>query len=335
MRILIVAPSWVGDMVMAQSLFIALKQRHPDCQIDVIAPPGTLALSDYMPELSCSFEMPVTRGKLGLMTRIKLGQELRQYHYDQAILLPNTWKSALTPFFAKIPLRTGYVGECRWGLLNDARKLDKTKLTKTVQRFVALANQPNDNDTVDIPKPFLRVDPTRQKQVIQKYNLVVEGKILALCPGAEYGEAKRWPVKHFAEVARQQIKQGWQVWLLGSAKDQVVTGQINQIAGGACVDLAGKTSLGEAVDLLSLVDQVVSNDSGLMHVASALNKNLIAIYGSSDPNFTPPLSDKAKILYAGLSCSPCFKRVCPFGHTDCLDGISAESVISELNSFAS
>ena len=332
MRFLVVAPSWVGDMVMAQSLFITLKQQHPDCRIDVIAPPGTLALLSYMPEVTLAFEIPVKRGKLGLSTRIKLGQNLRQYHYDQAILLPNTWKSALTPFFANIPLRTGYVGECRWGLLNDARRLDKTKLTKTVQRFVALAYQSNAETPADLPKPSLQIDPKAQKQVLEKFNCAEDRKILALCPGAEYGEAKRWPVSHFAEVANQQIKQGWQVWLLGSGKDQTVTQEINQLTNNACLDFAGKTSLGEAVELLSLVDAVVSNDSGLMHVASALNKNLIAIYGSSDPNFTPPLNDKAKILYAGLSCSPCFKRACPLGHTRCLTDISANSVIDELNS---
>lgn len=333
MRFLVVAPSWVGDMVMAQSLFISLKQQHPDSRIDVIAPPGTLALLNYMPEVSLAFEMPVKRGKLGLLTRIKLGHSLRQHHYDQAILLPNTWKSALTPFFANIPLRTGYVGEFRWGLLNDARHLDKTKLTQTVQRFVALAYQPKADNLTDIPKPAFQIDPTAQKKGLEKFNITEGRKILALCPGAEYGEAKRWSVSHFAEVAKQQIKQGWQVWLLGSGKDQTVTAEINQLTNNACLDFAGKTSLGEAVDLLSLVDAVVSNDSGLMHVASALNKNLIAIYGSSDPNFTPPLNDKAKILYAGLSCSPCFKRVCPLGHTDCLTGISASSVISELNTF--
>lgn len=333
MQFLVVAPSWVGDMVMAQSLFIRLKQQYPDCRIDVIAPPGTLALLSYMPEVRLAFEMPVKRGKLGLLTRIKLGRALRQHHYDQAILLPNTWKSALTPFFANIPLRTGYVGEGRWGLLNDARRLDKTKLTKTVQRFVALASQSSPNNLIDFPKPAFKIDPQCQERVLGKYQLSENRKILALCPGAEYGEAKRWPVAHFAEVARQQIKLGWQVWLLGSAKDQTVTAEINQLTNNTCFDFAGKTSLGEAVDLLSLADAVVSNDSGLMHVASALNKNLIAIYGSSDPNFTPPLNDKAKILYAGLSCSPCFKRVCPLGHTECLTGISASTVIGELKTF--
>lgn len=302
MYILVTAPSWVGDMVMAQSLFITLKQQHPDCQIDVIAPPWTLALAQHMPEVSQGFVMPVTRGKLGLMERIKLGQSLRDQHYDQAILLPNTWKSALTPFFANIPKRTGYVGECRWGLLNDIRRLDKTLLTKTVQRFVALAAPSTVKTIPDCPTPVFSINKDRQQQLIQQYHLPENKKALALCPGAEYGVAKRWPVRHYAEVARQKISEGWQVWLFGSAKDQAVAAEINRLTGNQCLDFSGKTSITEAVDLLSLADVVVSNDSGLMHVASALNKNLIAIYGSSDPNFTPPLSDKAKILYLSLEC---------------------------------
>lgn len=329
MRVLVIAPSWVGDMVMAQSLFITLKQQYPDCRIDVIAPLATIPLLDYMPEVSLGIEMTVKRGKLGLLTRIKSGLNLRDHYYDQAIVLPNTWKSALTPFFARIPQRTGYVGECRWGLLNDARLLDKTKLTKTVQRFVALATM-SKADAEDFPKPVFKVDPERQNQVIQKYHLSKDRKIAALCPGAEYGEAKRWPISHYAEVARQLIDYGWQVWLLGSGKDQAVTDQINQLTDGACLDFAGKTSLGEAVDLLSLVEVAVSNDSGLMHVASALNKKVLAIYGSSDPNFTPPLNDKARIFYSALECSPCFKRICPLGHTACLTDINPGSVISEL-----
>jgi heptosyltransferase-2 len=329
-RILIVGASWVGDMVMAQSLFITLKQQHPDCQIDVIAPPWTLALLARMPEVSLAIEMPVVRNKLGLMERIKLGKQLRSHHYDQAILLPNTWKSALTPFFADIPLRTGYVGECRWGLLNDVRHLDKTVLTQTVQRFVALAF-PATSCVPHCPAPIFNINPEHQQQLITQYALPTNCKILALCAGAEYGEAKRWPVTHYAAVARQKISEGWQVWLLGSPKDQAVAADINRLADNSCIDFSGKTSMTDAVDLLSLADVVVSNDSGLMHVASALNKNLIALYGSSDPKFTPPLSDNAKIIYLGLDCSPCFKRDCPLGHTQCLTDIRPEQIIAEIN----
>ena len=329
-RILIIGPAWIGDMVMAQSLFITLKQQYPDCQIDVLAPAWTLALVERMPEVSLALAMPpLARGQLGLMERIKLGKSLRSHHYDQAILLPNTWKSALTPFFANIPLRTGYTGECRWGLLNDIRRLDKTVLTQTVQRFVALAASSQPAVAPMCPVPRLRINLENQQQALDKFVLHTKSKILALCPGAEYGEAKRWPAAHYAQVAKARLHAGWQVWLFGSQKDAAVAAQINQLNDNRCVDLSGKTSITEAIDLLALADAVISNDSGLMHVAAALNKKLIALYGSSDPRFTPPLNANAKIISLGLDCSPCFKRQCPLGHTRCLVDITPQQVIEE------
>jgi heptosyltransferase-2 len=332
MRILLVGPSWVGDMVMAQSLLITLKQRFSDCQIDVLAPVWTFALLDKMPEVSLALPMPaLARGQLGLRERIKLGKSLRAHRYDQAILLPNTWKSALIPFFANIPLRTGYTGECRWGLLNDVRRLDKSVLTQTVQRFVALGEYPQPVIPPICPMPQLRVSDEKRRHAADKFALQTQSKILALCPGAEYGAAKRWPAFHFAELARLKRQEGWQVWMFGSPKDIPVGAQINQLSHNACIDLTGKTNLSEAVDLISLADVVVSNDSGLMHVAAALNKKLISIYGSSDPLFTPPLSKKAKIIRLDRQCSPCFKRECPLGHMQCLLNITPQRINREVS----
>lgn len=333
-RILVVGPAWVGDMVMAQSLFITLKQQQPDCQIDVIAPAWTLGLLQRMPEVSLAIEMPLKRGKLGIFARIKLGKSLRSHHYDQAILLPNTWKSALTPFFAKIPLRTGYRGEFRKGLLNDMRRLDETVLLQTVQRFVALADTKQPTIPPSCPFPQFKVSQENQQQVIAKYSINTQTKILALCPGAEFGESKQWPAIYYAKVARDKINSGWQVWLLGSTKDMVIAAEINQLCTGGCVDFCGETNIVEAIDLLSLADAVISNDSGLMHVAAALNKNLIAIYGSSDPEFTPPLSSTAKIIHLGINCSPCFQRTCPLEHTHCLTEIKPHQVLETLDSFS-
>jgi heptosyltransferase-2 len=326
-KILVVGPSWVGDMVMAQSLFITLKQADPYCRIDVLAPAWTFSLLERMPEVATAIPMPLKRGQFGLMNRIKLGRQLRSAGYDQAILLPNSWKSALIPFFADIPMRTGYIGECRWGLLNDARKLDKKRLTMTVQRFVALGLPKTASLPPAYPAPRIMVGPDRQQRVIEKFNLTRSEKILALCPGAEYGPAKRWPAGHYAEVARQKIAQGWQVWLFGSDKDKDVAEAINQETGRLCSDFSGRTSLAEAVDLLSLANAVVTNDSGLMHVAAALDKKIIALYGSSDPGFTPPLNKKARVISLNLDCAPCFKRDCPLGHTRCLAEIRPDQVL--------
>lgn len=323
-KILVIGPSWVGDMVMAQSLFIALEQQHPDCVIDVLAPSWSLQLLQRMPEVNQAIAMPFGHGQFDLLGRIRFGQSLQIHQYDQAIVLPNSWKSALIPFFAKIPKRTGYIGEMRWGFINDARKLDKNLLTMTVQRFVALA------DVAEYAFPKLVISSAQQQAVIETFSINQQQKILALCPGAEYGPAKRWPIEHFAAVASQIAAKGWQVWLMGSEKDQSVTEEINLQANQVCRDFAGKTSLAEAVDLMSLANVVVSNDSGLMHVAAALDKKLIALYGSSDPGFTPPLHADATIINLNLECSPCFKRECPLGHTQCLVGISPDQVIAAI-----
>ncbi|MGZ8915948.1 MAG: lipopolysaccharide heptosyltransferase II, partial [Methylobacter sp.] len=281
-KILVVGPFWVGDMVMAQSLFITLKKVLSECRIDVLAPAWSFSLLERMPEVSKAIAMPLTHGEFGLPARIRLGRQSASEKYDQAILLPNSWKSALIPFFAAIPVRTGFLGEGRWGLLNDIGMLDEKSLTMTVQRFVALGLPGSTSLPPEYPIPALTIEPGRQQAVIQKFNLTPpSAKVLALCPGAEYGPAKRWPASYFAEVVRHKLDQGWQVWIFGSDKDKEVAELINKAALGFCTDFTGRTTLAETVDLLSLANTVVTNDSGLMHVAAALDKKIIALYGSS------------------------------------------------------
>jgi heptosyltransferase-2 len=317
-------------MVMAQSLFMALKEQHNHCVIDVLAPAWSLALMECMPEVRKAIIMPLGHGQFDFKGRKALGKKLRVEEYDESIVLPNSWKSALVPYFANIPKRTGYFGEIRWGLLNNSRKLDKQFLTKTVQRFVALASAPNAILPI-IPQPRLLVDPASVAETGSTFDVPEKtSKVLGLCPGAEYGPAKRWPETHYAEVAKQALEKGWQVFLFGSAKDEPVTAKINELAGNGCRDVAGKTSLTQALDLMSLCDVVVSNDSGLMHVAAALNIKTIALYGSSDPSFTPPLHPEAEVISLGLSCSPCFKRECPLVHLDCLRKILPKQVLALL-----
>jgi heptosyltransferase II len=320
-------------MVMAQSLLMSLKKSYPDSLIDVLAPAWSLPLLDRMPEVAKAIIMPFQHGQFGLMTRIKLGRQLRSERYDQAIVLPNSWKSALIPFFANIPHRTGFLGEYRWGLLNDARKLNKAALTMTVQRFVALGVAKNSPQPPDYQQPSLANDKSGQAAVIHKFNLTLTEKILVLCPGAEYGPSKRWPAAYFAQIATAKMQQGWQVWLLGSEKDKDAANAINTITNQQCWDFIGQTSLTEAIDLMSLADTVVANDSGLMHLAAALDKTVIAIYGSTPPEFAPPLCKKAQTVTLKLPCSPCRARICPLyplehpDHTQCLTGIKPERIL--------
>lgn len=334
-KILVLGPAWVGDMVLAQSLFKTLKAQQPEVIIDVAAPAWTLPLLERMPEINEAIALPFKHGQLALGERIRFGRSLKNKGYTQAILLTNSFKSTVLPFAAGIPRRTGFLGEYRYGLLNDIRPLDKSRLPRTVDRFVTLGLAPNSELPLSIPEPELIANKDSALLALQRLgHAAPKTKVLGLCPGAEYGEAKRWPAEYYAEVANEALKQGWEVWLFGSDKDTPVTTYINQLTGMQCLDLSGKTKLGEAIDIMSLVSAVVSNDSGLMHVAAALGKPLVAIYGSSDPHHTPPMNAKATILYLGLECSPCFKRECPLtdpaAHLGCLRNINPDMVISQL-----
>ncbi len=329
-KILVLGPSWVGDMVLAQSLFKTLKERFTNCIIDVAAPTWTLPLLERMPEVRNGIALPFKHGQLALLERIRFGKSLQTEQYDQAIILTNSFKSAILPFAARIPVRTSFLGEMRYGLVNDIRALDKAKLPRTVDRFVALGLT-KDEAPGNIQNPALIAN--RQNAFATLENLGLKepvNQILGLCPGAEYGEAKRWPAEYYAEVANAALNNGWQVWLFGSDKDIPVTDEINRFTQNRCLDLGGKTKLGQAIDLMSMCDAVVSNDSGLMHVAAALDKKLVAIYGSSDPYHTPPMSSKAVVEYLGLECSPCFQRQCPLIHLNCLKNIPPSQVINHL-----
>lgn len=317
-------------MVLAQSLFKVLKQRHLGCRIDVLAPPWTLPVLARMPEIAEGISLPFRHGELALGRRWAFGKSLRERGYDRVILLPNSLKSAIVPFAAGVPVRTGFVGELRYGLLNDARKLDKTRLPRTVDRFVALGLEPGALQPA-VPDPALVPDAANAAAALARLGRAAPAApVLGLCPGAEYGPAKRWPPEHFAEVAQAKLAEGWEVWLFGSDKDAPVTGEIQRLAGGRCLDLGGRTSLADAIDLMSLCRAVVSNDSGLMHVAAALGQRLVAIYGSSDPRHTPPMSARATVRYLHLECSPCFERTCPLKHLRCLRNISPASVLELL-----
>lgn len=330
-KILIIGPSWVGDMVLAHSLFQVIKQRNPDAAIDVAAPAWTLPLLERMPEVNQCIALPFKHGQLALRERMQFGRALKSSGYTQAILLVNSLKSAILPFAAGIAKRTGFLGEMRYGLLNDIRSLDKNKLPRTVDRFVALADETTQH-TAAIPNPRLIANYENALKVLSKFQLSAPTqKVLGLCPGAEYGEAKRWPAEYYAAVANAAISKGWTVWLFGSDKDIPVTTTIQQLTQNRCIDWGGKTSLGDAIDLISLCDTVISNDSGLMHVAAALDRKLIAIYGSSDPHHTPPMHSDAVIKYLGLDCSPCFERTCPLQNEQqklaCLRQIKPDQII--------
>ena len=308
-KILIIGPSWVGDMVMAQTLFRLLKKQDPNIVIDVLAPDWTRALLDRMPEVNQSMALPFKHGEFNIKKRWQFGRDLIAKQYDQSIVLPNSWKSAIIPYAAKIPVRTGWLGECRWGLLNNIYYKPK-QWALMIERFMALGVSNGLSNQNNLKKPYLlpklKINQDNLTLILEKFNLNKNKPILVLCPGAEFGPAKRWPTEHFASVAKTKISDGWQVWILGSPKDKPMADEIQGYTDNACIDLSGQTNLAEAIDLMSLAQSAVCNDSGLMHIAAALDIPVVVPYGSSSPDFTPPLGERVAIANLNLECSPCF-----------------------------
>ncbi len=341
-KILIIGPSWVGDMVMAQALFITLQEdarmQGGALVIDVLAPAWSRPLLERMPQVNQAIDLPFAHGELNLTGRYRLGKSLRAKGYDEVILLPNSLKSALVPMFAKIPKRTGWRGEARGLILNDMRYLDPEALPLMVQRFVALA-RPGGSELPEIlPKPSLVTAPESVLKAMQAMDLDSQRPVLVICPGAEFGDAKQWPATHYASLSAEKIAEGWQVWILGSAKDNAVALEIQGLIAEelqmSCKILTGRTSLAQAIDLMSVASAVVSNDSGLMHVAAALGKPIVALYGSTSADFTPPLADQVQLLSIDIDCRPCFKRTCPLGHKRCLVDLSPSLALEALEKLA-
>lgn len=316
-------------MVMAQPLLSLLHQRG--YTIDILALPWIHRMLSRIPYICNVIEMPIGHGQLALGRRRCIGYSLRSCKYDQAIVLPNTFKSALIPFFARIKQRTGFHGEMRYGLLNDRRQLKASQMPRLVQQYYSLGLHKLDEIPAKIPYPELCIDMQQRQMTLEILGVKLSDQlIIALCPGAEYGEAKRWPAKYYAELADQLLNRNYAVWLFGSAKDKAICELINEHNNKRCLNLAGKTQLDQSIDLMSLVSVAVVNDSGLMHVACALGLKTIAIYGSTSPDYTPPLSDDAHVITLNLKCSPCFKRVCPLGHLDCLNNIPVSQVFDKV-----
>jgi heptosyltransferase II len=307
-KVLVIAPSWVGDMVMSQVLFKLLYKQHAgEIVIDVLVNSWAAGLVMRMPEINKVIPSPFKHGKLALFERIKLGFSLRSERYDQVFVLPNSFKSAIVAFFSGAAKRTGFVGEMRYGLLNDVYRLDKNGLPLMIDRVSALANQGQKVNNIDVPK--LQVDLKNQGALLTQFGL------------------------DFATLGNKLVGLGYQIIILGSVKDEEIGQQIVQELdnpGDMVVNLCGKTKLTEVIDLLALTKAVVTNDSGLMHIACAVGSFVVALYGSSSPKFTPPLSQNAQIIQISLDCSPCFQRTCRFGHYHCLNWITPEMVLERI-----
>lgn len=309
-RVLVVAPNWIGDALMAQPLLARLRDKRPGVQIHLLAPEWVAPVARRMPEVDEVIPVPFRHGALQLGSRWRLARDLKARAYDEAIVLPNSWKSALVPFLAAIPHRTGYVGEARYGLLNHLHRNSDREMRRHYARLA-------DGGGTELPNVRLRVDAGQVAATRARFG--IPHRYAVLCPGAEYGPAKRWP--YFAELASRI---GMPVVLLGSPKDAAAAGGI----GGT--NLIGKTTLDEAIDLIAGAELVVSNDSGLMHVAAALGRPLVALFGSSSPEKTPPQPGHSHVLWLKVECSPCYERECPLRHFKCMREMSVDMVLKEI-----
>jgi heptosyltransferase-2 len=314
----VVAPNWIGDALMAQPLLARLREQLPQARIEVLAPAWVAPVVRRMPEVAGVIETSFEHGPLALRERWRLGRTLKALGYDQAIVLPNSWKSALAPFFADIRIRSGYVGEARYGLLNLLYRKQPGR-EPMASHYARLSQEPGADLKLPLPEPRLQADAQAVQRARERFGL--PARYAALCPGAEYGPAKRWP--YFKELAEQL---SLPVVLLGSAKER------EQGAAVQGRNLAGETTLDEAIDLLAGAQYVVTNDSGLMHVAAALDRPQVALFGSSSPQHTPPLSGKARVLWLGIECSPCYARECPLGHFRCMRDLTVGRVLEKLRS---
>ena len=337
-KVLVVGPSWVGDMVMAQALYKVLRLRNAEVEIHVVAPPWSLPVLERMPEVARGIELAVGHGEVGLGRRLTLARRLRAERYTRAIVLPRSAKAALVPWLARIPLRTGFRGEWRYGLLNDVRVLE-ARFDQTVKRFLALGVERDAPVPVPLPKelhPRLRSDRKNLERLRAAHGLVAGARLAALMPGAEYGPAKRWPAAHYGALAAALAGTNTDVVVLGSAKERGIGDEVAARAASARVrNLCGATSLADVVDLLAAADVAVSNDSGLLHVAAAAGAPVVAIYGSSSPKFTPPLTDDAAVVSLDIECSPCFERECPLKHFKCMNDLTPAIVLRAVETLRS
>jgi heptosyltransferase-2 len=314
---------------MAQPLLARLREKLPQGSIDALAAPWVAPVLRRMPEVARVIEAPFAHGALQLSERWRLGRSLRAASYRQAIVLPNSWKSALVPFFADIPIRSGYVGESRYGLLNLLYRARNAERAPMALHYARLAERPGAEPAQEVAPPRLRVDPAAAAAAARRFGIDGARSLAVLCPGAEYGPAKRWPAERFGALAAELAARGLEVRLLGAASDAPECALAESASAGAAKSLAGQTSLDDAIELIAQAALVVSNDSGLMHIAAALERPQVALFGSSSPQHTPPASRAARIVWLGIECSPCFARECPLGHFRCMREIPVERVAAE------
>ena len=324
-KLLIIPQNWLGDIVMSQTLLKRVKSENPNTEIDILVNSTFKSLVERMPEINKAVILDCGHKELGLLKRLNLARKIKG-NYDQSIVLSRSIKSALIPYFAKIPIRTGELGESRYILINDLKKFTKEDRRKTAFRYVSMFSKKE--EVLDEKYyPSLQSDPENIKILSDKYKLNLDKKIIIFAPGAAFGPSKMWPVEKFKELG-EKLNKDFFILILGSNNEKNIGDKI--VTNKNMINLCGETTITEAVDLMHISEFCVSNDSGLMHLASATNTKSISIYGATSPELTPPLTSNKEIHYRGISCSPCFEKKCKYGHYNCLEEIQADDIFKSF-----
>tara|TARA_B100001173_G_scaffold118807_1_gene103089 strand:- start:3818 stop:4834 length:1017 start_codon:yes stop_codon:yes gene_type:complete len=336
MKFLIVGPSWVGDAVMAQTLYKLIKKSNKESKIEVLSPNWSIAILERMEEVSRSITSPFNHGELKIKARFNFAKQLREEGYERAIIMTNSLKSSLIPFFAKIPVRTSWLGEMRFGLINDLRSKEKRNYPLMVEQFAKLSINPSEDLNKTLPYPSLRIDSHNLKEQLINLGIDFEKPSIAICPGAEFGPAKKWPSDYYAEICNEYLSNSWNVLVFGSHNDQITGNTIQEAIdkefSNHFFNLIGKTSLVDVIDLLSHCKKAVTNDSGLMHIAAAVDTPLVAVYGPSSPQFTPPLIHNHVVLKKSKGFVKTREGSEDHGYHESLIAIKPSEVLDALNS---
>ncbi len=325
--ILIVPYMWIGDFVRCHTVVKLLKQRFPSRPIDVLTTAMVAPLLDYMLGVRKGIVADLARKRLALGQHRALAERLHQEGYGQALVMPRTWKSALAPYLAGIPVRTGFVGEARFGLIND-RRWGERRLPRMVERCAVLALPKGETRPAEWPLPELSVPAAELAAWRQRLGLAADGRaVIAFAPGA-VGLSKRWPSSSYAELARRLAAEGNSVWVIGGPGEKELAAEIVAANEAHIRDLTG-SDLRNAILALAAADAAVSNDSGLLHVAAALGTPAIGIFGPTSPWHWAPLNPLAATIETAtaLDCRPCHKPTCRVGHHRCMRDIAPEQVL--------
>lgn len=325
-KLLIIPQNWLGDIVMSQTLLKKIKSNNPKTSIDILVNSSLKNLVERMPEINKVIILDCNHRELGLFKRLRLAKEIKKSSYDRSIVLSRSLKSSLIPYFAKIPIRTGELGELRYLLINDLKEFSKESRRKTASRYISMYSD-NNEELSENYYPSLDSNSENIKNLSEKYDLKKDKKVIIFAPGAAFGPSKMWPVNKFRELGKK-LNNDFKILILGSTNEKSIGNDI--VTNKNMVNLCGKTSIADAVDLMHISKFCVSNDSGLMHLAAATNTKSISIYGSTSPDFTPPLTKNKDIHYKGMSCSPCFEKKCKYGHYNCLVDIHSDDVFKSF-----